>query len=340
MDLPIEEIGTVPIDQIDRESHVILPDGKQIVLLQLLEDGSYAQIRGDSVSKNVVFSQSKDDSTVRISNADSYQPAPSIPTSQYDNQQAYNDQKTEIDGRMSQDSGINIKQYHPTSQEDVSPEKVSEVKEEVVVKTEQSAERRRRSSMKQGFDHLETLLNETMANTPGHTVPTKISKAGLLMKAKDTIIRHQMEKKRKQQEIDLLRRECENLQQQISCAQEQLPETGYPLSKVRSDKNQREFLQYVAARTEQNYKFFPFYLIMKRMFESYNQVVAVQDAAKFRRTSQEWLQHSCSLPHVRPAVSDATRYISTDTCIFRPNADFPADCVRKVHEFLKESSKY
>jgi len=73
--------------------------------------------------------------------------------------------------------------------------------------------------MKQGFDHLETLLNETMANTPGHTVPTKISKAGLLMKAKDTIIRHQMEKKRKQQEIDLLRRECENLQQQISCAQ-------------------------------------------------------------------------------------------------------------------------
>merc|ERR1712210_278063 len=93
---------------------------------------------------------------------------------------------------------------------------------------------------------------------------------------------------------DLLRRECENLHQQISCAQEQLPETGYPLSKVRSDKNQRESLQYVAARTEQNYKFFPFYLIMKRMFESYNQVVAVQDAAKFRRTSQEWLQHSCS----------------------------------------------
>ena len=35
MDLPIEEIGTVPIDQIDRESHVILPDGKQIVLLQV-----------------------------------------------------------------------------------------------------------------------------------------------------------------------------------------------------------------------------------------------------------------------------------------------------------------
>lgn len=30
------------------------------------------------------------------------------------------------------------------------------------------------------------------------------------------------------------------------------------------------------------------------MFESYNQVVAVQDATKFRRTSQEWLQHSCS----------------------------------------------
>ena len=74
--------------------------------------------------------------------------------------------------------------------------------------------------MKQGFDHLEALLNETMANnTPGHSVPTKISKAGLLMKAKDTIIRHQMEKKRKQQEIDLLRRECENLQRQISCAQ-------------------------------------------------------------------------------------------------------------------------
>ncbi|CBY31462.1 unnamed protein product [Oikopleura dioica] len=203
MDLPIEEIGTVPIDQIDRESHVILPDGKQIVLLQLLEDGSYAQIRGDNVSKNVVFSQTKENPTLRISNADDYQPAPSIPTSEYDSRQVYDEnQKTEINGSMSQDNGINIKQYHPTSQED-----------------EQSAERRRRSSMKQGFDHLETLLNETMANTPGHTVPTKISKAGLLMKAKDTIIRHQMEKKRKQQEIDLLRRECENLQQQISCAQ-------------------------------------------------------------------------------------------------------------------------
>jgi len=36
---------------------------------------------------------------------------------------------------MSQDNGINIKHYHPTSQEDVSPENVFEVKEEVVIKT-------------------------------------------------------------------------------------------------------------------------------------------------------------------------------------------------------------
>ena len=54
MDLPIEEIGTVPIDQIDRESHVILPDGKQIVLLQVrpLHSGKQKRSGGSRRSRS------------------------------------------------------------------------------------------------------------------------------------------------------------------------------------------------------------------------------------------------------------------------------------------------
>ena len=97
-------------------------------IFQLLEDGSYAQIRGDSVSKNVIFSQTKDSHAVRISNSatDSYQPQ--AQSSQYGNNDY--EQKTEIDNGMTQDNGINVQQYQQ-AQEDVS----QEVKEEIVVKT-------------------------------------------------------------------------------------------------------------------------------------------------------------------------------------------------------------
>ena len=44
-----------------------------------------------------------------------------------------------------------------------------------------TAEHKRRHTMKKGFDHLESMLLETSSN------PTKLSKAGILIKARDHI---------------------------------------------------------------------------------------------------------------------------------------------------------
>ena len=102
-----------------------------------------------------------------------------------------------------------------------------------------------------------------------------------------------IDKKRMRQEIDLLRRECENLQTQISSAQDQLPETGIPLSKSRCDKIHREFADYVAQRTENNFKFWPFSLVVKSLFESYTVEVNASDMNKLNQTSLKWVQNNC-----------------------------------------------
>ena len=112
-------------------------------------------------------------------------------------------------------------------------------------------------------------------------------------KACDHIHKKQGERKRVRQEINLLRRECEQLQQQIANSQEQLPETGIPLSKARSDRIQKEFNAYVAQRTEQNFKFYPFALVMRGLFQSYTSVVSASDTARFQQTAAQWLQNHC-----------------------------------------------
>ena len=68
--------------------------------------------------------------------------------------------------------------------------------------------------MKKGFETLEALLNGEVSGRGGSTGP-KMSKAAVLNKAKDHIEKITTEQKRLKTEIDLMRRETDNLQASI-----------------------------------------------------------------------------------------------------------------------------
>ena len=68
--------------------------------------------------------------------------------------------------------------------------------------------------MKKGFETLEALLNGKVSGRGGSTGP-KMSKAAVLNKAKDHIEKITTEQKRLKTEIDLMRRETDNLQASI-----------------------------------------------------------------------------------------------------------------------------
>lgn len=272
---PVPDIDGMGLD-IDQAAQLTLPNGKQVVLIQALEDGSYVQIRGTN-AQNVIFTSSAEHQIKSAS--PSYAPKPSMrllpSTSSFSKRKrpaepSYNQTSDSLQIEKSEC----FDQYGPSKPGD----------------HDRTAEHKRRHTMKMAFDHLEALLAERNDNSLS---TTKMSKACILNKARDHINKKHLDKKRIQQEIALLRRECENLQQQIATSQDQMPETGIPLSKARCDKIHKEFLSYICQRTEQNYKFWPFSQVTKILFESYTTVVSASDMNRLHTTASQWVQSHC-----------------------------------------------
>ncbi|MED6262494.1 hypothetical protein ATANTOWER_020516, partial [Ataeniobius toweri] len=85
-----------------------------------------------------------------------------------------------------------------------------------------------------------------------------------------------------------------------SLCQEQLPATGVPMRKNRSDLMQDNFNEYVKSRTLQNWKFWIFSIIIKPLFESFNGMVSTTSREELCHTTLQWLDNHCSLPVLRP----------------------------------------
>jgi hypothetical protein len=108
------------------------------------------------------------------------------------------------------------------------------------------------------------------------------------------------------EEADSLQREKDQLQQKISQYQTSLPTDGIPT--IPTNRRSREasnalFHTYVADRTKKNWRFYPYSLILKRAFDSFQNTVTCDSSEEFLRSLNEWKNNSLGLVQLRQAAS-------------------------------------
>ena len=107
-------------------------------------------------------------------------------------------------------------------------------------------------------------------------------------------------------EVEALQREKDQLQQKISQYQTSLPVDGIPV--VPANRRSREasnalFHSYVADRTRKNWRFYPYSLILKRAFDSFQNNVTCESPDEFMRSLNEWKNNSLGLAQLRQSAS-------------------------------------
>nr|XP_060612703.1 carbohydrate-responsive element-binding protein isoform X1 [Anolis sagrei ordinatus] len=188
-----------------------------------------------------------------------------------------------------------------------------------------SAEQKRRFNIKVGFDTLHGLVS-TLSAQPS----LKVSKATTLQKTAEYICKLQQERTALQDEAQRLRDQIEGLNAAINVCQQQLPDTGVPITRQRFDQMREMFDQYVRSCTLQNWKFWVFSIIMRPLFESFNGMVSTSSIESLSQTSLAWLDQYCSLPALRPTVLSSLRQLSVSTSILTNPGAIPEQAAQAV----------
>ena len=109
-------------------------------------------------------------------------------------------------------------------------------------------------------------------------------------------------------EVDSIQHENEQLQQKISQYQASLPIDGIPIiptTRRSRDASYALFHAYVADRTKKNWRFYPYSLILKRIFDAFQATVTCDSTDEFLRSLNEWKTNSLNLAQLRQAASQA-----------------------------------
>nr|XP_033776524.1 MLX-interacting protein-like isoform X2 [Geotrypetes seraphini] len=159
------------------------------------------------------------------------------------------------------------------------------------------ADRARRMKICCGFKTLASLVLSAHGQSS-----VKMTKAGLLEKSVGYITRLQQEHHRRQETAQQLRTEMEELNAAISNYQQQLPATGAPVVVHHSDHITHLYDNYVRSRTLQNWKFWLFSIIIKPLFETYQETVSTSSLDEFCHSVLTWLDQHCTLPVLRPGM--------------------------------------
>ncbi|XP_043094955.1 MLX-interacting protein isoform X6 [Puntigrus tetrazona] len=172
----------------------------------------------------------------------------------------------------------------------------------------------------------------------GKNETSQISNAATLQKTVDYIGKLQLERQQMQEETKRLREEIEELNTSISLCQEQLPDTGVPITRHRFDHMREKFDDYVKSRTLQNWKFWIFSVIIQPLFESFNGTVSTTNNTELCETTMQWLDRYCSLPVLRPMVLRTLRQLCTSTSILTDPSLLPEEAKKAALNPKKHSS--
>lgn len=119
-------------------------------------------------------------------------------------------------------------------------------------------------------------------------------------------------------EFELLQQEEQQLQQKISQYQASLPVDGIPAMSAKSRSPEALnalFRAYVVDRTKQNWHFYPFSILLKRIFDSFQNTITCESAEEFHRSLNEWKTNSLTLVQLRQAASQAVMEIGRKTSL-------------------------
>ncbi|XP_077062776.1 MLX-interacting protein [Siphateles boraxobius] len=194
-----------------------------------------------------------------------------------------------------------------------------------------SAEQKRRFTINVCFKTLCNLV-------PTLKSQSNISNAATLQKTVDYIGKLQLERQQMQEETKRLREEIEELNTSISLCQEQLPDTGVPVTRHRFDHMREKFEDYVKNRTLQNWKFWIFSVIIQPLFESFNGTVSTNNNTELCESTMQWLDRYCALPVLRPMVLKTLRQLCTTTSILTDPKLLPEEAKKAVLNPKKHSS--
>uniref|UniRef100_A0A7N6FAK3 MLX interacting protein n=1 Tax=Anabas testudineus TaxID=64144 RepID=A0A7N6FAK3_ANATE len=176
----------------------------------------------------------------------------------------------------------------------------------------------------------DVVSNTGVVIAPSHLAAVCFYNAVTLQKTVEHIGKLQQERQQLQEEVKRLREEIEELNTSINLCQEQLPATGVPIRRHRFDHMQEKFNEYVKNRTLQNWKFWIFSIIIKPLFESFNEMVSTTSRAELCQTTLQWLDRHCSLPALRPMVLSTLRQLSTTTSILSDPSLLPEEATQAV----------
>ncbi|CAF3751122.1 unnamed protein product [Rotaria socialis] len=190
----------------------------------------------------------------------------------------------------------------------------------------QNAETKRRRNIKNGFENIRYLIPELSDATNA-----KISKAQMLECTANQIQVAAKMRDNMKAEVDLLQQEEQQLQQKISQYQASLPVDGIPTMPTASRSRETLnalFRAYVADRTRKNWHFYPYSLVLKRIFDAFQNTVTCESQDEFQRSLNEWRANSMALVQLRQAASQAVMDMGRNTSFLSSPEQVPEECVR------------
>ncbi|CAF1585180.1 unnamed protein product [Rotaria magnacalcarata] len=190
----------------------------------------------------------------------------------------------------------------------------------------QNAETKRRRNIKNGFENIRYLIPELNDATNA-----KISKAQMLECTANQIQVAAKMRDDMKAEVDLLKQEEQQLQQKISQYQTSLPVDGIPTMPAASRSREALyalFRAYVADRTRKTWHFYPYSLVLKRIFDAFQNTVTCESPDEFLRSLNEWRANSMALVQLRQAASQAVMDMGRNTSFLSSLEQVPEECVR------------
>jgi len=186
-----------------------------------------------------------------------------------------------------------------------------------------SAEQKRRCNIQHGFDRLQTLVPSLRESKN-----SKASKAAMLQKTSEYIKELQRARQKRVNDLDVFKKEIEQLSNQISECQNELPANGVSVvgNLNKTEKFEQKFKSYVKERTVDNWRFYLFSIILKPLFDTFLKTLNTSSKEDMERTFYEWQDKFCNLIQLRPIISNGLRQLSKTTSILSDSSKLPKEC--------------
>jgi len=175
-----------------------------------------------------------------------------------------------------------------------------------------SAEQKRRGAIKGAFEELMRII-------PGYgndsSKVAKLSNAAVLQRAADFVQFLKRERSTAETKLLNLQEQIEKTTQTISSYQQLLPTSGAAATSKESEIVKQGFFAYCKDMIRKDQRFWVFSILLRPLFDSYNNFVSTSTVDEFLNSVSRWLDQYCTLPLLRPAVLNALTQLSTRTAL-------------------------